>query len=33
MPEMAPDFLSADPSEEFLRALHHVLLEVRLDFS
>ncbi|AXA48621.1 multifunctional methyltransferase subunit TRM112 [Malassezia restricta] len=30
IPENPPDFLSTPPSEEFLRALHHVLLEIHV---
>lgn len=33
IPENPPDFLSTPPSEEFLRALHHVLLEVRCSWT
>ncbi|KOS15515.1 hypothetical protein Malapachy_2420 [Malassezia pachydermatis] len=30
LPEDMPDFLSKEPSEEFLRTLHHVLLEIHV---
>ena len=30
LPEQAPDFITSEPSEEFLQLLHHVLLEVHV---